>query len=78
MHVKRTTWSMALIGAALASTGLMGGCSQPDDPKIEDKPVYKPSPNDMEPAPTKGANKEEYGANPRYKKMMEKMEKKSR
>jgi hypothetical protein len=51
---------------------LLAGCSGADEPKIAATPDFAPPPK-VEPPKLQG-RKEQYGQNPKYKQMMEKME----
>jgi hypothetical protein len=64
----------ALVMSAVAPlVALLIGCSGADNPKMVEAPPYKP-PENQQPPMIKG-QKAEYGTHPRYKTMMDKMEK---
>lgn len=69
-----STRSLRRTFVVLALTGLVAGCTGPDEPKLADAPKYTP-PAEPEKEVSKG-KPAGYGNNPRYKAYMDEMDKK--
>ena len=65
---------VALLVGVGSLAGLMAGCNTADNPKLADAPPFVAKPEDGGATKPPG-RKEEYGSNPAYKKMQDRMEK---
>ena len=65
----RALWILTILLAPLA--GGLGGCSQADNPKVAEAPP-PPPPKPEEQVAKRAGKTVDFGANPKYKEMMEK------
>jgi hypothetical protein len=66
---RRVLWILTILLAPLG--GVLSGCTQADNPKVADAPP-PPPPTPEQKVAKKGGQTVDFGANPKYKEMMEK------
>ncbi len=66
----QTLWIWTILLAPLS--GAIWGCSQADNPKVAEAPPPPPPKPEQQVAKKPGGQTVDYGANPKYKEMMEK------